>query len=59
MTKYMVIINADDGPDAFFTDSLDKAENTRMDSECGMGWYAEVYERIEDEAGPRYELMYC
>jgi hypothetical protein len=55
----MVIINTDDGPDAFFTDSLDKAENTRMDSECCMGWYAEVYERIEDEAGPRYELMYC
>ena len=59
MAKYMVIINTDDGPEAFFTDDLNKAEETRMNSECGMGWYAEVYERIEDEEGDRYELMYC
>ena len=29
-----------------------------MNSECGMGWYAEVYERIEDENGARYELAW-
>lgn len=59
MTKYMVIINTDDGPEAYFTDDAEKAEDTRMNSECGMGWYAEVYERIDDEEGSRYELAYC
>lgn len=60
MKKFMVVVNMGDGKQfAHFYDNLDKAEDCRMNSECGMGWAAEVYERVEDEEGSRYELMYC
>ena len=61
MKKYMVVTLADDGEQfAYFTDSLERAEQHRMDSDVSMGWYSEVYERVTDpEEGNRYELLYC
>lgn len=52
MKKYMVIIVDDEGEQfCNFFDKYQDAENCRMNSECGMGWYAEVYERETDERG--------
>lgn len=52
--KYMVIIWTDEGQEAFFTDDAKCAERTRMDADVSMGFYAEVYERIEGECGREY-----
>lgn len=61
VAKYMVIIWTDEGQEAFFTDSERSAENTRMDAEVGMGYYAEVYEWVigDDDTGDRYELAWA
>ena len=60
MPKYMVVVLTDDGETfANFFDDVVKAENCRQNSECGMGWYAEVYERVEGEFGREYKLAWC
>lgn len=61
MKKYMVVTLTDDGEQiAFFTDSPEAASDRKMDTECGMGWYSEVYERVTDEDGMEYyEFSYC
>lgn len=57
MKKYMVITRTDDGSAfAAFFDTYDEADGFKMDGECGMGYYAEVYER-DDVHG--YRLLYC
>ena len=58
MKKYMVVMLVDGEQYVFFTDDLNKAENARMNTECGMGGLAEVYERMADEAGNSYQLLY-
>ena len=59
MKNYMVIILTDEGEQIVnFFDKYQDAENCRMNSECGMGWYAEVYAREEIESGIRaYSLI--
>lgn len=62
MKKYMVVMSSTEteGPIGFFTDDIRIAQNAKMDFECGLGGYAEVYERITDEEGlDRYELLYA
>ena len=56
MKKYMVIIKDDQGEQfANFFDSLKLAENCRMNSECGMGWYAAIYEWTKMDPEDPYE----
>ena len=55
MKKYMVIVQTDEGEVRWYYDDLAKADNARMDSECGMGWYAEVWQLVDGN----YEFMYC
>ena len=43
MKKYMVVCKTKDGECAIFTDDRFKAEQIRMDMECGMGGMAQVY----------------
>jgi len=58
MKKYMLIMKGEDGEAAYFTDDYQKAMQTKMDAECGMGEYTELYERVTDEeAGERYEFL--
>lgn len=58
MKQYMVIILDEEGEQIVnFFDKYQDAENCRMNSECCMGWYSEVYERVDDEAGRRYEII--
>lgn len=49
MKKYMIVIDGEDGTSAVFTDDAQKAEQTRMDAECGLGWRAQVYRWVTDE----------
>jgi hypothetical protein len=58
MPEFMVVVKSDTETFANFFSDLDKAEDFRMNSECSMGWYAEVYQRIEGECGMEYQLMY-
>ena len=59
MPKYMVITKGDGEVWAAFFDSITEAEDYKMDGECGMGFYAEVYERMTDKDGAEYyEFMY-
>ena len=52
MKRYMVITVDEKGEqNALFTDNRNQAWDARMDAECGLGWYAEVYEYCEDEDG--------
>ena len=61
MKKFMVVIFAsdEDGEETFakFFDTYGDASNARMDAECGMGWYAEIYVRQETECGREYVFL--
>lgn len=63
MKKYMVISLVDGETGAFFTDSFQEAENYRMNGECGVGAYCEVYERMlcdeeHPEEGYEYKMIF-
>ena len=55
MKKYMVITLVDGEQHAKFFDTHDEAETYRMNCECGVGGYAEVYIRMKNG----YKFMYC
>ena len=48
MPEYMIVIDGEDGTSAVFTDDAQKAEQIRMDYECGLGGYAQVYRWVTD-----------
>ena len=58
MKKYMVITFGDGEQWAAFFDELSKAEDYRMNGEVSIGYYVEVYERMETEFGKEYVLIY-
>ena len=45
MKKFMVVYTVEGNHGASFRDTYDEARNTKMDVECGLGGYAEIYER--------------
>lgn len=47
MKKYMVVCLVDGETSTAFFDGIMEADNYRMDVECGLGGYAEVYERTD------------
>lgn len=60
MKKYMVITQYDGKQNAYFFDSYEQASGYKMDAECGIGAYAEVYkyqDETEGECGA-YEFLY-
>lgn len=60
MPKYMLVIKDEDGTGTLFFDNLTAAEQSRMDAECGMGAYVEVYERTTTDDGFEcYEFLYA
>lgn len=60
MKRYMIVISDEKGEQsAVFTDSRDQAWDTRMDAECGLGYYAEVYEyQMDDDGNESYQFLY-
>lgn len=59
MKQYMVIYKTDEGvTGAAFYDICSEACTAKMDMECGMGWYCEIYERVDHgEEGRYYEFL--
>ena len=60
MKKFMVVTLIDGHQSAVFFDDRDNAAQYKMDAECGMGGYAEVYkyqEETDSECGG-YEFLY-
>ena len=51
MKKYMLVYSCDGEQGATFKDSYSEVRNAKMDVECGLGGYAEIYKRIEVEDG--------
>lgn len=57
MPKFMIVCKSERKTWAHFCDDRTDAENYRMDAECGIGAYAEVYKR--DEKNGMYRLLYA
>lgn len=60
MKRYMIVISDNEGnQSAVFTDNSNQAWDTRMDAECGLGYYAEVYEyQADDDGEESYHFLY-
>lgn len=60
MKRCMVVIVDEKGEqNAVFTDIKDMAWQTQMDAECGLGYYAEVYEyQMDDDGIESYQFLY-
>ena len=56
MKKFMVVCKADGEQSVFFTDDSIKAEQVRMDCECGLGGTAQVYKWYP--RSQQYKLWY-
>lgn len=60
MKKYMIVYTVEGNHGASFKDTYEEARNAKMDVECGLGGYAEIYGREEYEDGnipPEYVLL--
>ena len=58
MKKYMIVYKVEDSQGASFADDYPEAKNKKMDIECGLGGYAEIYGREElEDYGPEYVLI--
>lgn len=60
MKKYMVVTVIDEKQGAAFFDDSSAARQYKMDAECGMGGFAQVYEwqdETEEECGA-YVFLY-
>lgn len=51
MAEYMVISVIDGEQCASFYDTYAEAKGAKMNSECGLGAYAEIYSREPDDFG--------
>ncbi len=59
MKKYMVITLYEGQQGVSFYDSFDAAQDAHMNAECGLGAYAEVYERQDGPEGGQYVMIYA
>lgn len=59
MNRYMIVYRIDEGCGACFADDYSEARNKKMDIECGLGGYAEIYIREERDGfvPPEYVLL--
>lgn len=57
LRKYMIVSATDEGSGASFADTYDAAREIRLGIECGLGGYAEIYERKEDDGLGWYEFL--
>lgn len=59
MKKYMIVYTVEDSQGASFADDYTEARNKKMDIECGLGGYAEIYERedVDPLRPPEYILI--
>lgn len=57
MAKYMLVYIVEGEQEAMFGNDYFKIARSKMDIECGLGGYAEIYERMETEDGIEYVLI--
>ena len=59
MKKYMLIIVMGSESFTTFSDDYNDISRSKMDAECGLGGYCELYERTHDDELKRdaYQLM--
>lgn len=57
MKKYMLVYVIDGEQDARFSNNYLEISNAKMDIECGLGGYAEIYERMETDDGEMEYVM--
>lgn len=57
MKKYMLVYTAFGSQLAMFSDDYSEIRNSKLDVECGIGGYAEIYERMETEDGVMEYVM--
>lgn len=57
MKRFMVVTLCEGETQARFFDTYKEASRYRMDAECGMGAYAEIYERKEFANGWEYDFL--
>ena len=57
MKKYMLVYVVEGEQSVIFNDSYLKISRSKMDIECGLGGYAEVYERMETDNGTEYIMV--
>lgn len=58
MKRFMVVYHTDGKDAAAFFDDRSAAAQFKMNVECGVGGYAEVYKR-SDKRGGEYKLLYA
>ena len=59
MKKYMLVYTMEGEQGTLFSDNSETINQSKMDIECGMGGYAEVYERMETENGNEYVFSWA
>ena len=57
MKKFMIVYTCDGNPCATFADTFSEVHDLKLDLECGLGVYTEIYERVETEYGGEYRLV--
>ena len=57
MKKYMIVYTIEENNGASFAEDYTEAKNKKMDIECGLGGYAEIYGREEHEDGDFSEYV--
>lgn len=57
MKKYMLVYIIEGEQGARFSDNYLEISNAKMDVECGMGGYAEIYERMKTDEGEMEYVM--
>lgn len=59
MKQFMIVYRIDEGMGSAFADDYQEAKQKKQDIECGLGGYAEIYERrCKDAYTPgRYVLL--
>ena len=56
MPEFMVVMQTQDGMHSIFTDDSIKADQVKMDCECGLGGRAQVYKWYP--RSQQYKLLY-
>lgn len=57
MKKFMIVGKADGEQFTSYADTYNEARNQKMNIECGLGGYAEIYSREQTEFGSEYKFL--
>ena len=58
MKNFMIVFVVDGKQSALFADTYIEAQDIKIDIECGLGGYSEIYERRLSEYPPAREYFF-